>query len=376
MLRELQGVVRRPAVMHQDPDERFAQDFRDHVEAPRRTDRIEGGRFGHEVPQPPEPRVHPPTRLVGRDLIGVSNVDLDSPIDRFRPVAESLDPADERRFRHDQPEVDLEERSETSVRDAEFLVEVRRQPQRPGADLVRGGPERVRGLLRVASLEAFSTPAAAPDMHAEPGRAGRRRDREVRLVLVFDIDLLDGVSAVGALLRERSVDGLVHARGDRPRRGERAVALPRPASRLLRVRLRRPFRERRRWTLRRAERFFEQAGQFPDAGFQRGDSSRLVGVVPAQATVLTTEAAVLGAKPLKLVGRNKPEERNRAGTRSCHSHTRIIGRFVREPQARVSGRIPFPSRGERSAEHAEHAEAFGVFGVFGVFGGYPTGRRR
>lgn len=167
-----------------------------------------------------------------------------------------------------------EDPADLADRDAERFVQLRGKRDRPRPDLRTGRPQRVAGLLAVASLHA---PAAAPAAPAADPKVPHMPADPAHVVLVL-IDLvleLKLARTARARLGQPDADLLIDTVGDRPLR-PRAVLLAAAASRLGRVLLGLALGERGRLTLARPPRLLK---------------------LPAQPLVLGQQPVVAGAQP-------------------------------------------------------------------------------
>jgi len=132
-----------------------------------------------------------------------------------------------------------------------------------GPSWERAAPKSIRGLLRMAALHARAARGAAPDVHVEAADP-RLHGRDLRLVLDVHPLLDHPPGATRAAVGKRGVEHLVH-----PLRNAAAPPLPvllaRLATRLPRIRLRIPLRERCRLSLAGATRLLQGSLQLPDA---------------------------------------------------------------------------------------------------------------
>ncbi len=122
----------------------------------------------------------------------------------------------------------------------------------------------------MAALHAAATLPAAADVNVE--LTVDRPTRDLDLVLMVDVRLVDGTAAVGAGVGQRRLVGFVDLLG-RLAMGLGAVVLARLAAGLLRLRLGRPLGEGRRLAFPRPALFVEQASQVFDLSAEFGDEA-------------------------------------------------------------------------------------------------------
>ena len=149
---------------------------------------------------------------------------------------------DQRRRGDDQPGEGQQDRRALAVGDAEAVLQVGGESEQAGAVLDGGGPQGVGGLLGMAALDPAVAGRAAGDRDPEAGDDGPGLG-QVDLVLVVDghRGLIERGVALGAVLRQRDLDGAIDLLGRRC--GSMAGRVPGLASRSLGVGLGRPLGE-------------------------------------------------------------------------------------------------------------------------------------
>ena len=158
------------------------------------------------------------------------------------PPGQPLTAPHQRRRGDDQPGEGRQHRGALAERGADAVLQVRREPQEPRAELHGGGPQGVGGLLGVTPLDPPETRRAPRHRDAEAGD-DRLGLGEVDLVLVVDGDrgVVERRVTLGALGRQRDLDGAIHLFGRRPR--PMAGRVPELAPRSLGLGLGRPLGE-------------------------------------------------------------------------------------------------------------------------------------
>src|SRR5579884_2491789 len=164
----------------------------------------------------------------------------------------------------------VEEAADLAVGHAALLVEFDDGRLGIGAELSGGGSQGIGSLQGVAALHAAATLPAAADVNVE--LTVDRPTRDLDLVLMVDVRLVDGTAAVGAGVGQRRLVGFVDLLG-RLAMGLGAVVLARLAAGLLRLRLGRPLGEGRRLAFPRPALFVEQASQVFDLSAEFGDEA-------------------------------------------------------------------------------------------------------
>jgi hypothetical protein len=162
----------------------------------------------------------------------------------------------------------LKDAADLAMRHAGLLVEFNDRGLGIGAELSCGGAKRVRGLQRMSALHATPALLTAADVNVELAVNGPTRNLD--LVLLVDMRLVDVAAAFRTSVRKRCLVGFVDLRG-RFAMGLDAVILARLAARLFRLRLGRPLGERSSLAFAGAALLFEQARQAFDLCAERGD---------------------------------------------------------------------------------------------------------
>ena len=240
-------VVRRQAVADQSPRKRLAEDLLDDLVPAAATNDVQRRLRGHEVPQPGRRRSDPPAGLVGVD--GRTGPDglFQALIDRLGLAGQALAGLRQGPRGHADTCVMAEEVRHLAKRDAQAVLEVRRQGDGVRADLRAGRAGGRRGLLGMPAANPLAALGAVAPLGLEPANDGCDR-RQVGLddgAIVGDP--LHGTAAVGAVI-QGDAEGL--GDGLRRRGGATGRLVARLAARRLGVRFRLVLRERRRLALR------------------------------------------------------------------------------------------------------------------------------
>lgn len=229
----LEAAVWRPPVTLQHPGEVRAEDARGLLEPTAGGDQVDRDAVvADEHPQPLPMPGDPPPRLISSDRDALTHGEHERPPRRLSCLGEPADrliqPA--RRDRDPEQRKDLRD---LAHRDAEFLVELRRDSDRSRPELRGGRPDRVRGLIGVAALRAFAaTPATTPRDPKAPHMPTNLD--QLLLVLINLVQELQLTAATRTRLRQPDHDLLINMIGH-PAMPLRPVQLAGLASRPARI---------------------------------------------------------------------------------------------------------------------------------------------
>src|SRR6266542_2635223 len=198
-------VVRRPAVVNHNAGVIETKHAFGRFAGARRIDDIGGGVFADQSVQPGILAADVPAGFVehgpGRCLDGFTDV----LVDRLATLGRAQDDMRTAAARQANAEQRLKDAADFAVRHAGLFVEFDDGGLGIGAELRRGGAECIGRLPRMPALHAASALLAAADVNVE--LALNRPPRNLDLVLLIDVRLLDVAAAVGALLGQwRLVD--------------------------------------------------------------------------------------------------------------------------------------------------------------------------
>ncbi len=207
--------IRRPPVADEYAGEVRAQHRGGFVETPAGLNPIHGGRRGRVGPEPLQHPADFPARFVWADHRTAAHLGAERLIRRLGLPGGAIDGVHQAAPGHGDAIQLREQRDDLAERQAELLVEDHHQGDHLGAQLGRGGAERVRCLPRVPALHSPPARGTPPDVHVEltddhPG------DRQLLLILVRDAGLHDRARTRRALRRQRGLMRLIDRAGDPP----------------------------------------------------------------------------------------------------------------------------------------------------------------
>jgi hypothetical protein len=98
---------------------------------------------------------------------GLPRIVAEGGVGRLRLARSAVERLRDGARRHRQAKTLMQQRRDLGVRDAQVLVENADQRDRLRAEMDGGRPQRIRGLQRMAALQAAVTAHAVPDVHIE-----------------------------------------------------------------------------------------------------------------------------------------------------------------------------------------------------------------
>jgi hypothetical protein len=219
-----EATVRRPTVTGEHAREVCAQ-RRDGIAKPATgANRVDRGRWSGERPEPVQGARHFPPRLVRTHDRTAPDLRTQGVVRRGRARRRAGTEMDERTARDAQTESIAEERDDVRERQAQSLVQDHDERGGLRADLYRRRAERVRGLQRMAALNAPATHRTRPHMNAKLADDGADH-RQVLLILGDDVGVVHRAATRRARRWQWCVEGRIDARRD----GSRSVAAVRCA---------------------------------------------------------------------------------------------------------------------------------------------------
>ena len=217
MQRRREAAIRRPPVSHQDAVKVGAQHLGRLVEAAPVAHAIHRSLRRGKRPQPVPHRADPPAGLVGAHDGTAADLCAQRGVGRGGHAGRAMQHLHEPPGRHRQPEALPQECGHLGEWHADLLVQARNQCDgaRPQVDV--GGPHRVRGLQRMATLHAAPALCALPDGHMK-APDDRPDDGEIFLVLRRHALQCHHPAAPRTRRRERGLVGRINPGGNRAAR--------------------------------------------------------------------------------------------------------------------------------------------------------------
>ena len=217
MQRRREAAIRRPPVSHQDAVKVGAQHLGRLVEAAPVAHAIHRSLRRGKRPQPVPHRADPPAGLVGAHDGTAADLCAQRGVGRGGHAGRAMQHLHEPPGRHRQPEALPQECGHLGEWHADLLVQARNQCDgaRPQVDV--GGPHRVRGLQRMATLHAAPARCALPDGHMK-APDDRPDDGEIFLVLRRHALQCHHPAAPRTRRRERGLVGRINPGGNRAAR--------------------------------------------------------------------------------------------------------------------------------------------------------------
>ena len=217
MQRRRAAAIRRPPVSHQDAVKVGAQHLGRLVEAAPVANAIHRSLRRGKRPQPVPHRADPPAGLVGAHDGTAADLCAQRGVGRGGHAGRAMQHLHEPPGRHRQPEALPQECGHLGEWHADLLVQARNQCDgaRPQVDV--GGPHRVRGLQRMATLHAAPALCALPDGHMK-APDDRPDDGEIFLVLRRHALQCHHPAAPRTRRRERGLVGRINPGGNRAAR--------------------------------------------------------------------------------------------------------------------------------------------------------------
>src|SRR5262249_54520980 len=262
-------VVRRPAVVDDGAVVVEPQGGLGHGAAAGRVDDVSRRLRADQRVQPGGQAAYPPARLIGHDPFRLAHGLADGLVDGLTTAARPQDGVDAAAAAEVDAEQAVQAADHLAVGEPALLVELHDGRLGVRAQLGGGGPQGVGGLQRGPALEALVAAAAAADMDVDLAMDGAARDLD--LVLVRDVDLLDGPTAARADIGQRRLVDFVDVGRWLPM-GLGAVIRAGLAAGPLRLGLRRSFGEGGGLALAGALRLLQLAVQAFDLAFKLGDT--------------------------------------------------------------------------------------------------------
>jgi len=302
--------IRRPAIAPQAASEITAEHRRGIGKAAAAANAIDRRGRGRKDPQPVQQATDFPAGFIRHhDAAGAHGL-AEGCVGWLAFGGGAVERPHDRARRHREVEARAEHRRDFPERQPELFVQAHRQRDRVRAYLHGRGAKRVRGLERMASLDAALTATTAADMNVKAPYNWLHR-RQVFLKLRGDMGLVDVIAALRTVRGQWRVMPLVHDRGNAAlAMATMSVAgLP---SRSPRSTFRRALRERRRLSRTGPPRGFQLVLQARVFSFQPRAfllNARMLTFGPFQ---LLTQARVLAPKFL-----NGIEGLRRAPTHAC-----------------------------------------------------------
>ena len=217
MQRRREAAIRRPPVSHQDAVKVGAQHLGRLVEAAPVANAIHRSLRRGKRPQPVPHRADPPAGLVGAHDGTAADLCAQRGVGRGGHAGRAMQHLHEPPGRHRQPEALPQECGHLGEWHADLLVQARNQCDgaRPQVDV--GGPHRIRGLQRMATLHAAPALCALPDGHMK-APDDRPDDGEIFLVLRRHALQCHHPAAPRTRRRERGLVGRINPGGNRAAR--------------------------------------------------------------------------------------------------------------------------------------------------------------
>ena len=203
-----ESAIRRPPVADQDTGEVRAQDGGRVVKTAPGTNRIHGGLWRRERPQPVQHGADAPAGFIGTDDGTPADLGTQGPVGRGGHARCAMQGLDEAARRDSEPEAVTQQRRDLLERYADVLVQEHNQGHGTGPEVHIGGPQRVGRLQRMPALDAAATGDATADVHVE-APDDRPHDGQIFLILRGDAGALDRAATVRAGGGKRGLVSLI-----------------------------------------------------------------------------------------------------------------------------------------------------------------------
>src|SRR5262245_14658209 len=236
-----------PPIAHQHACKVGPEDRRGVVKAAAVLNRIDDSGRGGERPQPPELAGHFPTRFVGTHDRAAAHLLAEQVVGRRRLPRRPMERVGDSARPHVQPEPVAQPRCDLAVREAEVFIEQHDQRHGVRTQMRARRTEGIGRLQRMSPLHARPTAATAADMHIELAHV-RPHDWQILLNLDRHPRFRQATAAPRTGGWERHVNQLVDG-GWRLTMTMSAVAPTSTTTCWLRIRCRRPLRQRCRLSL-------------------------------------------------------------------------------------------------------------------------------
>ena len=214
-----EAAVRRPAISSEHAREVLAEDRGGIDKAAAGPNRVDRGVGGGECPEPMQGARHFPARLVWTHDRTAADLGTQRVVGRGGARRRARTDMDQGAARHAQAKPIAEERDDVRERQAQAFVQDHDERRGLGADLHRCRAERVRGLQRMAALNAAATRRTRAHMDAKLADDGTD-DWQIFLILRDDVRVVHLAATRGT----RCGQGGIVSRIDMGRHGPRPVA--------------------------------------------------------------------------------------------------------------------------------------------------------
>jgi hypothetical protein len=198
----IEPAIGRPAIAHDRAGEVGAQDRRGFLEAAPRQNRVDGRVRRGEGPQPVQVAPDFPAGFIRTDDIALTDLCTQGVVGGTRAIGRAMQRVDQPAGGDVQPKSIAKEGADFGERQSELCMQDRGERHRLGAQLRRGGAQRIGRLQRMPALHPTPTRAAVTDLDGERAH-DRADDRKIFLVLPCGPRVTQSPATMRARVRQR-----------------------------------------------------------------------------------------------------------------------------------------------------------------------------